>query len=230
MTKEQRRELDLDKLVLASGSHKSPKDGFCVMEAVAFVAGEPHSDNPQCASRVIGAFLRRWNDDLDDAGRQMLRPYILRLVGTRASAEIEQRRGWLAADWMIRQCTPAWLDLAGLTEQAAALRALPEIISPQTLNGAKRSIYAARSKVDDSGAAAWAAAWAGAGDAAWDASGAAAWVAAWAGAGDAAWAAAGDAAWAAAGDAKDLKPTKLALQNSALVLLDKMIALSPGAP
>lgn len=62
--------LDLDTLTLAEGSHPDPDAGMCVMEAVAYFAHEPHSDHPACVSPVIGAFLRRWNDDLDDDGRQ----------------------------------------------------------------------------------------------------------------------------------------------------------------
>ena len=74
------RELDLDTLILKAGGH--PEDGeFCIMEAVAFVAGEPWSDHPACASQVIGAFMRSWNDALDDEGRQKLKPYVRRLVG-----------------------------------------------------------------------------------------------------------------------------------------------------
>jgi len=257
MTAEQRRLLDLDNLVLGSGAH-SAGDGFCVMEAVSFVAGEPHSDHPTCASEVIGTFMRRWNDDLDDAGRQRLKPYILKLVGTLASAEIEQRRSWMCVDWMVRVHTAAWLELAGLTEQATALRELPEIVGAETLNGAKPAINAGQKKAaaawDAAGAlgaaardAAWDAAWAAAmsavgaaagaaaRDAAWAAARSAAGAAAWAAASSAAGAAARDAAWAAARSAawdaasKKLEPTKLALQDSALALLDKMIALSAGA-
>ena len=58
---------DLEAIQLKAGSHNSPEDGMCVMEAAAWVAGEPFSDHPQCASKVVGAFLRTWNDTLDDA-------------------------------------------------------------------------------------------------------------------------------------------------------------------
>ena len=47
------------------------------MEAVAYVAGEPWSDNPACACWTIGNFLREWNDVLPDADRDaLLRPLI----------------------------------------------------------------------------------------------------------------------------------------------------------
>jgi len=36
-------------IALASGGHTGIDDGMCVMEAVAYVAGEPWSDAPSCA-------------------------------------------------------------------------------------------------------------------------------------------------------------------------------------
>jgi hypothetical protein len=56
--------LDLDTLTLQKGAHDSPDAGMCVMEAVAYISGEPFSDHPACASPILSAFLRRWNDDL----------------------------------------------------------------------------------------------------------------------------------------------------------------------
>ena len=73
-------------LPLKSGGHKNFKDGMCVMEAVAFVAGEPWSDSPECASPVIAAFLRQYNDRLpNDAVRtELLGPLVEKLVGSKA--------------------------------------------------------------------------------------------------------------------------------------------------
>src|SRR3984957_13481152 len=206
---------------LYHGSHNENGNGHveaCAMEAVAYVAGEPWSDHPKCACPVIGAFMRLWNDCLPDAERTtLLLPLIPRLVGTRGSKNLEERRALMAADWLVRTHTPAWLRLAGLMTQADALCGLPEITAFAQVPSIRPAIEAAR----DNAAAAWAAArdaawdaaWAAAGaaagaaardaawDAAWDAAGAAAGDAAWAAAGAAAWAAAGAAAWAAARDA-----------------------------
>jgi len=44
----------IETVVLAQGSHPD-KDAMCVMEAVAYVAGEDWSDHPQCAAPVIGS-------------------------------------------------------------------------------------------------------------------------------------------------------------------------------
>jgi hypothetical protein len=61
----------LNALVLKHGSHKSPDTGMCAMEAVAWLAGERHSDKPQCVCPVIASFLRTWNDGMgnDDETR-----------------------------------------------------------------------------------------------------------------------------------------------------------------
>src|SRR5579862_4234991 len=98
--------LDLDKIVLAEGAHKSPEYGMCVMEAVAYVAGEPFTDHPQCACPILGSFLRSWNDALPDDDRQILKPYIPRLVGTNTGKKDEETRAWMLTDWLARECAP----------------------------------------------------------------------------------------------------------------------------
>jgi hypothetical protein len=249
----------LEPLKLGRGSHKPPSNGLvnaCVMEAVAYVAGEPFSDRPECASPVITSFLVSWNDAMDDVDRQMLKPYIVRLVGTRTGKRHEEQRAWMLTDWLARECAPAWLRLAGLTGQAELLESLAPLTSAASaskaqpvLDAAMKDSAAARDAARDAArAAAGAAAWDAAGAAAWDAAGAAAWDAAGAAAGaaarDAAGAAAGAAAWDAAGAAARyaagaaagaaariaagaaLAPTTRGLQQSALLLLDRMIAVS----
>jgi hypothetical protein len=200
--------IDKEKLAgipsLKSGNHQ-PTDGeMCVMEAVAYVAGEPWSDAPQCACPVITVFMVSWNDSLpNDAERdRLLKPLIPLIVGTRSTKEVEERRGYMALDWMIRVYTPKWLDMVpALHAHAKELRELEAIAD---MAGAKAAGIKVRLASKDSAAA---------GDAAW----AAAWDAAWDAAGDAAWDAAGDAA----GDA--LKPTTAWLQASALNLVQQMI-------
>ena len=247
--------LDLDTLTLSRGGHQAGGGEFCVMEAVAFIAGEPWTDHPKCASRVIGAFMRSWNDSLDDDQRQMLKPYVLRLAGTAGTPDQEDRRAFMAADWAVRTYTPVFLRLAGLTDDADALERLPAIVDITTAKSAMDTISGARKRAaavgDAAGAAAWDAAGAAAGAAAWDAAWdaardvlapAVARDAAWdvlapAAAWDAAWdvlapAVARDAAWDAAGAAAGaaawdvLAPAVAALQPSALALIDRMIAVT----
>src|SRR6266478_2829735 len=203
----------LKSLSLKVGSHAA-NSTFCVMEAVAYVAGESWSDHPECACPVISAFLRSWNDSLrsDQDRDRLLKPLIPKLVGTRNST-LEERRSLMAADWLVRVHTPAWLRLAGLTSQAESLEQLPEILSMAQIPSIRGPLEAVRKDAY----AAWAAARAAARDAARDAVGDAAGAAARAAAGDAAWDAAGAAALAA------LQPTVDKLQQSALALVERMI-------
>ena len=207
--------LDLDTLVLDGGSHSPGSDRMCVMEAVALLAGEGWTDHPACASPVIGAFLRSWNDSLPDDERQHLKQYIPRLVGSKGTDEQETDRAWLATDWLIRVQAPAWLRLAGMADQADLLAAM-QPVNPETCPSIMPALKAVRSDA----AAARAAARAAAGVAA----GVAAWAAAWAAARVAARDAAGAAARAAARAA--LAPTKEALQVEAHKLVDRMLAVT----
>lgn len=121
-------EAALADLILKNGGHSDRSNGLCLMEVVAWVAGEPHSDQPRCVSPVLGAFGRSFNDGLNDDQRrtEMLRPFVPRLVGTAASAAIEERRAFMAMDWLIRVHTPAWLELREVGRpHASALRAAP---------------------------------------------------------------------------------------------------------
>ena len=99
------------------------------MELTSYLAGEPWSDHPKCVSPVIAAFLRKWNDAIDDEGREALKPYAALVIGTKASKAIEDARGWLCADWLVHTSLPLWLRVAGLEDQAQALEALPTITS-----------------------------------------------------------------------------------------------------
>ena len=220
---------DLTDMAIQSGGHGTFDDGHCAMELVAWLAGEPHTDAPECTSPVLGAFVRRWNDGLadDEARALLLRPFLPRLVDTRGSHDIEEQRAWLATDWLVRVCAPAFLRLTpSLREHASALAELPPVLSCD-------SHADSREVIDAAGAAARAAAIAAAGAAAW------AGAAARAAAGDAAGAAAGDAAGAAAGAAvgvaagaaagAPLVPVVAGLQASAVDLLDRMIDVKEKA-
>lgn len=97
---------------LGKGKHHSPDHGACVMELASMLAGEPFSDHPHSVSRPIAAFLRRYNDLLDDRRRQDLYPYASKAVGTVGDAEAEDRRVerllswaddvWLRRRWPVR--------------------------------------------------------------------------------------------------------------------------------
>jgi hypothetical protein len=62
------------------------------MELASMLAGEPFSDDPECACPVVAAYMRTWNDGLPYAERQKLKPYAAAAVGTRAQSELTRRR------------------------------------------------------------------------------------------------------------------------------------------
>lgn len=193
--------IDLSALRLDAGSHDDRSNGLCLMEAVAWWAGDEHTDYPACVSPVLRRYGLALNDALPDGRRQELVRFVPLLPGT-AGDGMDQARNYLALDWLVRTYTPAWLDLRPeLAGAAAALRELPRIDGPETLATATPVISSAE-------AAAW-----DARTAAGDATRAAAW--------DAAWDATRAAAWAAAGDA--LQPTVDRLQTSAIDLYAAMI-------
>ncbi|MGH7722080.1 MAG: hypothetical protein ACRENL_04485 [Candidatus Dormibacteria bacterium] len=179
---EQRWEEIKDRPILV-GSH-SPDGEMCVMEMVAYVAGEEWTDRPRCASPVISDFLRVWNDAMNDEDRQMLKPLIPRLVGSNASKAMELRRSHMALDWYIRVSASAWLRLALLDAEADALGALGEVTDATSAWAAQTALGRAQKSAQ----------------------------------------AAGSAAWSAAGSA--LRPTVEHLQREALVLVERMLAVT----
>ena len=155
---------ELETITLESGGHATREEGVCAMEAVAWLAGEPHSDAPECASPVIAAFLRSWNDALPtDEGRQrLLLPLLPLAVDTRADDDTELWRSYMALDWLVRVHTVAWLRLAGLGDHAEVLSGLAEITGPATM---EKALPALNTAGDAAGDAAWSAAGDAAGDA-----------------------------------------------------------------
>ena len=208
--------INLDTIILTVGNHTTRAEGLCVMELAAWLAGVEHTDHPSCVSPVIGVFLRRWNDTLDDTRRQQLKPYARRVITTAGGGgEAEMRRAWLATDWLVRVYAPIWLERAGLTHHADRLRRLPPVCTVARASESLSSLNAARLAAQAARAAAREAAWE-AGEAAREAAGEAAREAA----GEAAMTAreaAWEAAWAAIHATNDL------LHQSAFTLLEQMI-------
>src|SRR5690348_9859976 len=101
-----RTDIDLSKLVLAKGSHAGPSNGAtegCVMEWVAYLAGEPWNDAPNCVAPSIRSFCIAWNDSLPDDDRtRLLVPFIPKVIGTTTTAEDETTRAWMCCDWLVR--------------------------------------------------------------------------------------------------------------------------------
>ena len=139
-----RRSLDIETLRLSVGSHEAGADEMCVMEAVAYVAGEDWTDHPTSASRVIGAFLKGLNDAMNDVDRQGLKPLISGLPGSCGSVELETARSWMVMDWHCRTWPSVWLRSAGCVAEAVELEGAHLITDLETLHGALQALGKAR--------------------------------------------------------------------------------------
>jgi hypothetical protein len=106
---------------LGKGKHSSPEYGACVMELASMLAGEPFSDHPSSVSPAIAAFLRAYNDMLDDERRQDLYEYAARTVGTAISASVEEVRAGRLVAWgdEQRQCRASWSVLGRFKHRAS---------------------------------------------------------------------------------------------------------------
>jgi hypothetical protein len=78
------------------------------MELASMLAGEQFSDHPASVCPVIGSFLRAYNDSVDDSRRQDLYAYASRVVGTRASAEVQQARAERLLEWAAQLRQRRW--------------------------------------------------------------------------------------------------------------------------
>jgi hypothetical protein len=87
-------------VTLSRGKHTSARSGACVMELASMLAGEEFTDRPASVCPVVAAFLRAYNDAVDDRRRQDLYRYASAAVGTRAPAAIMRRRATRCLDEM----------------------------------------------------------------------------------------------------------------------------------
>jgi len=236
---------DLSTITLLEGGHKTREEGMCVMEAVAWAAGEPHSDHPQCACPALAVFARKLNDRHwpggDPVRTEVMRPLIMTLVGSRSTQDVYERRGFFFADRAVRELAPMVMDLRAdrrdrwkqdeaatiLREAALKLRAVPEIVDKASAAAASAITLGLRDDLWNRRDAAWQA-YAAAADADVAAAAAAAADA------DVAAAAAADvaaaAAAAAAADAADVAARLRILRRAAAILAEAaMITAAPGA-
>ena len=97
--------------VLTSGAHASPVEGLCLIEAVAFHAGVPHSDQAEGVCPVLGAFGRPTNDGpwpSNEARTEALGPLVALLAGSRSTSRVERAR----AVFLARRALTAYAPLA----------------------------------------------------------------------------------------------------------------------
>ena len=137
----------LPEVELDSGAHPAPpkdcdRPEGCDREIAAWVLGQEWTDRAPWESPVLAAFRRRLNDALPVDLRQRLKDSMFDGLGTAADGRDEDR-AWMITDWSVRAALPTWLELAGVEEAPAQLRALPEVTA-ETFGEAKPLIYKLR--------------------------------------------------------------------------------------
>ena len=73
------------------------------------LAGQPFSAYPSCVCPVIAAFMRTYNDLIDDARRRDLYPYAAAIVGSKATKREERKRARMCRNWVTRIAAPTFL-------------------------------------------------------------------------------------------------------------------------
>lgn len=101
---------------LSHGKHKNPAEGACIMEMVAFLAGEVHTDHPQCVHPYLITFGINVNDFVSDDNRNRLALLIpifmnttgidIRVLTRRVQAEVlPEYSDWVGPNLMKRWVT-----------------------------------------------------------------------------------------------------------------------------
>ena len=121
---------------LSKGKHGPNEKEMCAMELVSFMERLPHSDSPPCTCPVLAAYVRAINDRMDDNTRQLLLPYLSRLVGTVLPEHEKDRLQYIA---MMAVNVFAAKICRGLIDEhlVLAMELATELV------GAKKAAYAA---------------------------------------------------------------------------------------
>lgn len=80
--------MDLSEIILVPGSHSNRSYGVCAMEAVAWLAGEEHSDTPECVNLYVRSVIILLNDRGGDHERDKLKYYLPHVIGLDISHEV----------------------------------------------------------------------------------------------------------------------------------------------
>ena len=143
------QQITLKNYDLKHGSHKDRDQGMCAMEFVAYLAREPHSDRPQCASPLITSFVTGCNDRWNVKERQLLKPYLTRIMGTRDGKDLERAK--IFAMHAVTRISPHAIESIGLKDEAEKMRSattLEEGISAAESAAKYAAEYAAKSAAE----------------------------------------------------------------------------------
>lgn len=79
----QKQQESLDAITVKSGAHNASEKEYCIMEAVSFITGQRHSDEPVCVAPVLTRSFQRVNDYIEtDLTRNKLKELVPQIVST----------------------------------------------------------------------------------------------------------------------------------------------------
>lgn len=114
-------------LHMKRGSRGAFNLDICATETFTYLTGA-QNDAPRCVSPILARFAGTLHDDLDGERRHELTRLVPSLLGT-ADDGLDERRGYMALDWLIRTWLPTWLDLVpSCADDARKLRELGRIV------------------------------------------------------------------------------------------------------
>jgi hypothetical protein len=102
------------------GNHSTRGQGMCVMEAVAYLAGEDHSDHPECASPMLSRLAIYINDCASGGIRDgLLSDLPWRMIGTK-NEEAEAGRRQAVLELVLHEFLPKLMRKTGLNPDIAS--------------------------------------------------------------------------------------------------------------
>jgi hypothetical protein len=122
----------------------------CVAAIEAYLGGDGNANERACMSRSVAALYYGLahsvcRDD-PDLRASVVAGFFPLVVATSTTPDDERTRVHLAADWLLREWVPTWLQLANYTDEAAALRALRPITDAASTRAALVVLRPSRAK------------------------------------------------------------------------------------
>lgn len=140
---------------LQLGRHPRFADGANLFEAVAYVAGQPHSNRPADVSIAIVSFIDRLEGRLHQDEYQRFIPLISLLVDSAVSEDVEHFRAIALVDAAARHLAPMAFDARSWTKAALTLRSLERLDDRAAVKRARSACWKlseeARARAYDSG-------------------------------------------------------------------------------
>ncbi|MBC5805651.1 MAG: hypothetical protein ACR2KS_10265 [Candidatus Eremiobacter antarcticus] len=113
----------------------------CLMQAVDWLTGGTgQTDAPTCVAQTITRYCVGLNDSLlfsQQQHRDLLKPYAIKMIGTRTGVTDERQRAFIAADYAVRVFGPIWLHALGYQAWAKRLESVAPITDSKSSTAAR---------------------------------------------------------------------------------------------